>query len=75
MDEKKETAAEAGAAEENKYQELVSKIESCVLESGLPFKKVLDALDAVRERQKCKGINYMNKVNIRDIQGENTILI
>ncbi|MNW38912.1 hypothetical protein D3C74_159920 [compost metagenome] len=72
-DQQKETAV--GAAAKNEYQELVSKIESCVLESGLPFKKVLDALDAVRERQKCKGINFLNKVNIQEVQEESTVLI
>lgn len=59
----------------NEYLELVAKIESCVIESGLPFKKVLDALDVVRERQKCKGLNFLNKVNIQEVQDERTILV
>lgn len=72
MDQTKKAAHEAA---KNEYHELVRKIESCVLESGLPFKKTIDALDAVRESYRCKGINFLNKVNIQEVQEENTTLI
>ena len=68
LNEQKETAVGAAAIDE--FHELVKKIESCMLESGLPYKTVIMALDKVRENYRCKGINFLNKVNIRAVEGE-----
>ncbi|MFU1797325.1 hypothetical protein ACM1RC_25900 [Paenibacillus azoreducens] len=53
-----------------KFHQLVEKLEACMLESGLSYKMALSALDKVRERYRCKGINFLNKVNIQEVEGE-----